>query len=55
MLEKLLLKTGFKQRNLRTKINPEGKQRQRPIQPFETVWYTVAPTTGIKLDWDIYV
>ena len=27
-MEKLLLKTGFKQRNLRTKINPEGKHNE---------------------------
>lgn len=27
-MEKLLLKTGFKQRNLKTKINPEGKHNE---------------------------
>ena len=30
---------GFDLRGSVTEINPEGKQRQRPIQPFETVWY----------------
>ena len=30
---------GFDLRGTVTEIDQEGKQRQRPIQPFETVWY----------------
>jgi len=30
---------GFDLRGTVTEINEKGEQRQRPIQPFETVWY----------------